>query len=87
MLKVILLETLEFLLDQDMASKQQALENDGIELAVLLEHPEAEIRSRVAAIIAQLLKHPAGKQKVLEHQADILVILTALLDNSVRFKI
>lgn len=78
-----LLETLEFLLDQDMASKQQALENEGIELAALLEHPEAEIRSRALAVIAQLSKHPAGKQAVLDHRADILTILTSLLENSV----
>lgn len=70
-------------MDQDMASKQQALENEGIELAALLEHPEAEIRSRALAVIAQLCKHPAGKQAVLNHRADILTILTSLLENSV----
>uniref|UniRef100_A0A1B6M1I1 Condensin complex subunit 1 C-terminal domain-containing protein n=2 Tax=Graphocephala atropunctata TaxID=36148 RepID=A0A1B6M1I1_9HEMI len=78
---LILLETLELLLDQDMTAKRTALDKDGLELAVLLDHPLAEVRAKAACVVAQMARDPAGKRAIYQHRSGVLATLTNLLDD------
>lgn len=81
-----MLDTLDLLLNNNPVAQKTALDNNGIELAVLFEHPSAEIRVSAGAVLAQMAEHSQCKTDVLNHRSDILLTLTQLLNDQVDVK-
>uniref|UniRef100_A0A1B6E9H8 Condensin complex subunit 1 C-terminal domain-containing protein n=3 Tax=Clastoptera arizonana TaxID=38151 RepID=A0A1B6E9H8_9HEMI len=76
-----LLETLELLLDLNEIAHINCLKINGCNLAAFLENPNPRIRAKTAAVLAQLFIHQLGKEQAVQHEADIMKMLTICLDD------